>query len=120
MVKIVNISVKNENIEWWKKFDEMRWRERKSLSQLVQEACQEYYQRHAEVQNPQNTLDLHIKHPTSLAMPAIVSENLNSFKEFMNSLDDKNAERLMLDLQSFTGSAEKRVKYGDAKMKVVG
>lgn len=119
MSKIVNVSVKDENLEWWEKFDEMKWRERKSLSTLIQEACQEYYQRHAKVQNPQNSLDLHIQYPSALAMPAIVSENLDEFKKFMNSLNEENATRLMLDLQSFTGAAEKRIKYGDAKMRVV-
>ena len=57
MSKIVNISVKDENVKWWDEFDEMRWKDRKSLSSFVQEACKEYYQRHKGAENPQSTID---------------------------------------------------------------
>lgn len=94
MTKYESISVKNEDEEAWEKFKELKWREKKSVSELIVEAAKEYLEHHAEG-NPVYSLDKW-QDPSFKATPAVFAQ-MENWKKYYEKLT--KAEYKELDTQ---------------------
>ena len=73
-----------------KKFEDLRWRERKSKSELTMLAIKEYVLNHAEG-NDSFTLDAFVKNPELEATPAL-SRNKQDILNFISKVWDTNRQ----------------------------
>lgn len=104
MAKVESFSVKDEDNDMFEKFKELRWREKKSTSELFMEAVKEYMTKHADG-NFQYTLDDPV-----LATPAMFRDYHIWSKYYMN-LKAGEEDDFKFKIQELKGLHKKRFGY---------
>ena len=81
---IESLSIKEEDIEFWNDFLELKWKEKKPVSHLILQACKEYYKNHADG-NPNYQLE-QFEDSNFKACPAFYRDK-ESWNEYLTKLN---------------------------------
>lgn len=96
MAKIVTVSVKNEDLTILDKLKELKWKERKSESEIIILAVKEYLERHGDG-NP-NFKITQFQDPNFKVCPAFF-RNKKTWLEYFKSLDKKGMQEYLAQAQ---------------------
>jgi len=104
LAKNESFSIPDDDMELFKAFDELRWREKKNTSQLIMQAIKEFYKNHSQSEN-QPSLDA-FQDPNFRACPTFFAPN-NIIKEYMLSLKDSSLNDFYNKFCEWRGLAKK-------------
>lgn len=104
MAKVESFSIKDEDWAVFEKFRELRWREKKSTSELFMESIKEYMLKHGDG-NFQYTLDDPI-----VATPAFFRD-VSIWKKYFDNLKNNEENDFKFKIQEFKALFKKRFGY---------
>ncbi len=110
--KIKNIRtyyLSNEDFQLQDNIDELAYRERTNLSNIILDALKEYWEKHGDG-NPMYTLDQFAEHDEMKAVPAVFRDR-GVWDEYLHECDPKLRQEILYQSQTIGALAKKWGKY---------